>query len=142
RRKIVLAAAAGAAATSHALLAPFAPAATDTWIGGGGNGNWTTAANWNSTPPANAPPLAGDILQFGGTANLATSNDFAANTQFSGINFLSGAGAFTLGGNAVLLAGNINNASATAQAINLGLVLDGGTIGVSRSGGGVLSLSA
>src|SRR5438874_8411757 len=105
------------AATSLTSVSGWTSAATDTWIGGGGNGNWSTAGNWNSGT-GNAPPLATDILQFSGTSNLVTNNDFAANTQFNGINFLSGAGPFTLGGNAVLLAGNLDNASAAAQTVN------------------------
>ena len=122
-----------------------------TWDGGGGDGNWTTAANW----AGDIAPIAGDLLQFGGTTNLLTNNNFATNTLFGGVDFLAGAGSFTLGGNAMLLGGNINNNSVANETINFttatvtsnavsylqgGLVLDGATSNVSISGGGSLSL--
>src|SRR5215211_743884 len=93
------------AVTSAWILASTSDAAT--WDGGGGDGNWTTGANW----AGDIAPIAGDLLQFGGTTNLLTNNDFASNTLFGGIDFLAGAGSFTLGGNAMLLGGNINNNS-------------------------------
>src|SRR2546421_9391080 len=89
-----------------------ARAATDTWIGGGADANWNTLGNWNAVT-GNAPPQANDSLVFDGTANLTTSNNIAANTQFNGITFNSTAGAFTLGGNAVTLGGDINDNNTT-----------------------------
>src|SRR5215217_3426644 len=80
------------AMTSALILASTSDAAT--WDGGGGDGNWTTAANWAS----DTAPIAGDLLQFGGTTNLLTNNNFATNTLFGGVDFLAGAGNFTLGG--------------------------------------------
>ena len=143
RHRIIVATAAASAAAAALASSPLVSrAATDTWIGGGGNGNWTTAGNWNSGT-GNAPPVATDVLQFGGVTNLTTTNDFAALTQFNGINFLSGAGAFTLGGaNSVLLAGDINQQSNANQTISLPLVLDGATVNVNVTAGGSLSLGS
>ena len=141
-------------AVMAALAATSAPAlaATSTWDGGGSDGNWNTAANW----AGDTAPLASDLLQFGDTANLLTNNDFAVNTPFGGISFLAGAGSFTLGGNGILLTGDIVNNSGVAQTINFtpvnvtantnltyaagGLVLDGATSNVSVSAGGSLAL--
>jgi fibronectin-binding autotransporter adhesin len=130
-----------AAAITLALMAAAfwtgsARAATDTWIGGGADGNWMTAANWNTLP------VASDNLVFDGTTNLTTTNNFAANTQFNGITFNSTAGSFTLGGNAILLAGDINDNSTSAETISLGLVLNGGTSNVNVVSGGSLALGA
>lgn len=62
-----------------------AVAATRTWDGGGGNNNWSNAANWN------AAVAAGDDLVFPGNSVDATSlnntNDFPANTPFRSITF-------------------------------------------------------
>jgi fibronectin-binding autotransporter adhesin len=124
-----------------ALTAHRAAAATDTWIGGGADGNWLTTGNW-ATGTGNAPPVANDILTFGGTINLTTNNNFAANTQFNGITFNSGAGAFTLGGNAVTLGGDINDNSTAIEKITLGLILNGGTDNLNVASGGSLSLGA
>src|SRR5438067_4020223 len=71
-----------------------------TWDGGGGNGNWSTAANWN---PDGAPSATGNVLVFSGTTNLSTTNDSitALDTTFTNtaITFASGAGSFNLSGN-------------------------------------------
>src|SRR5215212_10554733 len=99
------------AVTGTWILASTSDAAT--WDGGGGDGNWTTAANW----AGDTAPVAGDLLQFGGTTNLLTNNNFATNTLFGGVDFLAGAGSFTLGGNAMLLGGNINNNSGANQTV-------------------------
>src|SRR2546423_3368856 len=130
KRSILIAAAALAA------MPIITHAATDTWSGGGVNGNWNNAANWDTLP------VATDVLQFAGVTNLTTNNDFTANTQFNGINFLSGAGAFTLGGNAVILGGDINQNSGANQTVTLGIVLDGATSNVNVTGGGSLSLGS
>jgi fibronectin-binding autotransporter adhesin len=112
-------------------------AATETWTGAAG-ANWNNAGNWSGT---NLPPLALDTLVFDGSSNVANTNDFAANTQFNGIAFNPTAAAFTLGGNAVLLGGDINQNSTANQTISLPLVLDLSTVNVNRAAGaGTLSL--
>jgi fibronectin-binding autotransporter adhesin len=139
-RRIVPALVAGALL----LAATSGRAATDTWTGGGGDANWLTGANWGGTAP-----IANDILNFAGLLNLITNNNFAAATQFNGITFAANAGAFTLGGNAIKLAGNVTNSSANLQTINLamaqtvGVVYDTGaaglTVGAAITGGQYLS---
>src|SRR5262245_1678573 len=86
--------------TTNSLLA-----ASDTWTGGGGTDNWSDGANWN---PA-AAPSANDLLFFGGSTRLTPNNNLTAGTIFNNIVFNSGAGAFTIGGNAIVLT-NGNNA--------------------------------
>ncbi len=92
--------------------------AANIWDGGGSDGNWSTAANWdNDTVPTS--PAA---LTFGGAANLVSSNDLSGFT-LNGVTFAGGAGAFTLGGVAAGLGGNIENNSASLQTLTLPLAL-------------------
>ena len=73
-------------------------AQTFTWDGGGGDGNWSTAANWNpDTAPTDANPW--DTFLFGGTSQLNSNNDMGGSIGGYNVNrieFLAGAGAFTL----------------------------------------------
>ncbi len=115
----------------------FVFAADKTWDGGAGNGTWTAQNNWDS----NVAPVANDSLFFGGAVQTSTNNGFAANTQFNGLTFNSGANTFTLAGNAINLGGNITNSSSNNQTINTALVLlqntgvDAGSVGNETSGG-------
>jgi len=93
----------------------------DTWTGGGADGNWQTAANWNTVP------TAGHTLTFAGTTRPSNTNNFPANTSFGGVMFNAGAGSFTLGGNAITLTGNIANNGAYPQAVNLPVALSAGS---------------
>lgn len=102
-------------ALSVALFGLTAAADTHTWTGLGANNNWTNAANWGGTAP-----VAGDSLTFDGTTRRVNTNNFTANTTFSNITFNGGAGAFTLKGNAFILAGEIVNSSASLQTFGLG----------------------
>ena len=73
------------------------------WDGGGGDDNWTTAANW----VGDVAPTAGASLTFAsGAARLTNTNDFAANTDFGSI-IIAGAG-YSISGNAIDLTGDIN----------------------------------
>ena len=90
------------------------------WSGGGANANWSTAANWGGTAMA-----ANDYVEFGAAAGVSTNNDLAAGTQFGNFTFDAGAGAFTLNGNTVNLAGDVTNNSANKETINLPLALTG-----------------
>jgi autotransporter-associated beta strand protein len=105
------------------------------WTGAGANPNhWNDSANWQGgTLPARSRPLVFD------TANTTNTNNFAANSQFKGITFNSGAAAFTLAGNAVNLTGDVINNDADTQTIGLtgGLVLDGGTRTFNAAAGNV-----
>jgi autotransporter-associated beta strand protein len=75
------------------------PSGTRVWDGGGGDNNWTTAANW----VGNVAPSAGANLVFGGNVQQTSNNNFAAGTAFRSITFTNGG--FTLTGNAVTLTG-------------------------------------
>lgn len=94
-------------------------AANKTWTGGSGfTNNWTSNFNWGGTTA-----VAGDNLFFGGTTRLSNTNDNTAGTNFIGLTFNAGAGAFTLGGNSITLGGNVTNNSSNLQTINLALIL-------------------
>src|SRR3954469_7436741 len=141
-------------ASAAAAAVGFLPGAASagTWDGGGGDANWSTAANW----AGDVAPVSPEVLNFAGTTQLTNNNDFAANTQFNGINFASGAGSFSLGGNPVLLGwdgvtpATINQDSANAQLINFGtpgvpgtagLIVDGATVNVGGTGAGSLTIN-
>ncbi len=93
-----------------------------TWTGGGGDNVWSDADNWGGTAPA-----ASSALAFAGNMRVTNTDDIAAGTQFSGIIFNAGAGAFVLGGNDLDLDGNIVNNSTTLQTVALPLTLVAGT---------------
>lgn len=97
-----------------------AQAAERTWTGGGADNYWQTAANWGGTAPE-----VDDALFFSGTSKLTSTNDLTADWSFAGITFKSGAGAFTLRGNALTLGGNLVNLSASAPTVDLPLALSG-----------------
>ena len=104
----------------------------DTWSGGGADNNWQTAANWN------ALPVAGDSLVFGGTTRLSNTNNFSANTSFRDLTFNSGAGAFTLGGNAITLTKDVVNNGTATQTVNLPVALTSGAHSLTTSAGTVV----
>ncbi len=127
------------------------------WSGGGTNANWSTAANWGGAAMA-----ANDYVEFAAAAGASANNDLAVGMQFGNVTFDAGAGAFTLNGNAVNLAGDITNNSANKETINLPLVLTGnrtlnaaagsltvagnigqtgGSYGITKIGSGTLTLS-
>jgi autotransporter-associated beta strand protein len=101
--------------TGYGLMTPIG---TDTWNGGGSGSSWSTTANWvNGSFAANAP------LVFAGTTQLTNNNNSAANTEYGGITFNAGAGAFVIGGNAINLGGDIVNNSTSVQTINTNLAM-------------------
>jgi autotransporter-associated beta strand protein len=120
--------------------------AGNTWDGGGGNGNWSTAANWD----ADTLPTFGTGITFAGAANFVTNNDLAGLTV-GGITFDPAQEAFVLDGNAITLSGGINdNSTGGQQMINLPITLSGPqtvnviedaglTIGPGVNGSGVIS---
>jgi autotransporter-associated beta strand protein len=105
------------------------------WSGGGTpDPHWSNAANW-----AAGAISPGDGVQFArptvaGTANF---NDFPAGTQFSGIVF-SGATAFNLQGNAIVLQGNVSNGSSQTQTIGLDMELNGASRTFSADSGDIV----
>ncbi len=88
-----------AMATLGAALAWCASAGAQVWTGGGGNPNWSTAANWaGGTVPASGPNTS--VTFFGGvnlSPNQDIANPFVLNSLVFGVN----AGAFTLNGHAL-----------------------------------------
>src|SRR6185369_10327211 len=92
------------------VCAPPAAAAPSTWNGQGGDNNWSTGLNWSG----GMAPTAGSLLVFAGLTRLTPFNDLPAGTAVTGLTFAPTAGAFTLGGNGVTLAGDITD-SATTQ---------------------------
>ncbi|HZZ27613.1 MAG TPA: autotransporter-associated beta strand repeat-containing protein [Pirellulales bacterium] len=107
-------------------------AATDTWVGNGGDNNFKTSQNWLS----GAAPTPGDILLFQGNARPNPNNNFAANTLFDGIIFDATATAnFTVNGNAIDLNGFITDSSQSytdTVALNL-LLLSTPTISLTNN---------
>ncbi|MES2981949.1 MAG: hypothetical protein V4727_06520 [Verrucomicrobiota bacterium] len=95
--------------------------ATNLWSyndGGGGGGKFT---NWG---PNGKLPKTGDEFEFGGTSRLTSTNDLTGISTAS-VKFLSGAGAFVLGGNALTLTGgSVTNNSTSLQTINMALGLN------------------
>jgi autotransporter-associated beta strand protein len=138
------------------LILDFTPQASQ-WSGGGHDGNWSNAANWNASTPS-----AGFTLLFAtGAAGPSTlNNDLSPLTQFNGEVFASGAPSFEQDGNAITLNGNLVNNSASTQTIAMPLtlqadctvntapgdmILNGGISGphgLSKSGPGSLTLGA
>ena len=128
---------------------------TKTWNGGGGDDNWSTALNW----VGGVAPVAGDSLIFAATTRTTPNNDYTATTSFGSITFDPTAGAFTLGGNQITLAGDLTNNGATAQTVSLAMVdnatptvncasgnititgIISGTGTLTKSGAGTLTLS-
>jgi autotransporter-associated beta strand protein len=97
------------------------PLTTSTWDGGGGNSNWSTAANW----VGDTAPSAGFDLIFPFSANTSPVNDLAAGTDFTGLNFDGGATSYTLTGNAIGISNFVRNTSLNPQTIEMPLELNG-----------------
>jgi autotransporter-associated beta strand protein len=121
----------------EALEDRLAPTAS-TWSGAASN-LWSNNGNWD------VPPASGNGLVFPtGAANLTNSNDLTAGTSFASLTF-SGSG-YSLGGNAIALAGNLDAQATGTDTVNLPISLAAATPTASadQSGttlmlGGVLS---
>ena len=129
-------------------------AASDAWVGNN-TANWNLAGNWS---PA-AIPAVGDDLTFGaaGSSGTGLNNDIAAGTIFDSITFSSGAAAYTLAANGIVLTNGFNSTSSTAvtgggvannagssvnEIISLPLTLSAGNHTISTgAGSGSLSFS-
>lgn len=114
---------AGGVAACALVLPQAAFGADRRWDGGGilnSNYNWANNSNWVG---GGISPL--DSLFFGGTKGLTNNNNTAAGTQYNGLTFNAGAGAFILGGNSIKLGGNVTNNSTATQTINLDMELVG-----------------
>jgi Ca2+-binding RTX toxin-like protein len=75
---------------------------TRTWDGGGSNNNVSNPDNW----AYDIGPAPGDDLVFAGGVRKSPTNDFSSGRDFGSITFASPG--FTLGGNAINLAGGIS----------------------------------
>jgi autotransporter-associated beta strand protein len=132
-----------------ALIAISTPAATSTWSGGGGNVNWSTAGNWDTTPTSSTST---DLI-FAGTTNTGTigtplNQDIAAPMLLNTMTFNSGAAAFFLGGSALRFQAASNtitqsssNAVSIANAINAPSTNSTFTINLAGNGTGLITLS-
>lgn len=133
------------------MLVSFASAAAYTWDGGDNTSTgWATATNWSTDI---APAATGDTLTFAGTNNLSAVNNVVTSLATTGtaITFASGAGAFTLSGNALTLGSGggggqtiISQQSANNQTISANINLSGGNGDrsiVFGAGAGSLTLS-
>lgn len=120
-----------------ALLSLFSASslvAQSVWNGGGADALWSNGDNWGGTAPVSPKEL-----HFTGVTNLAPQNDL---TDFTAtrIEFLSGAGAFSITGNAIGLSGNIVNSSTNAQSLALAMALTAGTH-IFQTSSGTLTLA-
>jgi autotransporter-associated beta strand protein len=104
---------AGLLAAVVSFVAMPAAHAQRTWLGGGGDGNWSTFGNWSSAVGNN---FAGDLV-FAGSSQTSTNNDRTGVTG-TNVTFAAGAAPFTISGNQFTLAGNLTNNSGTTQTIN------------------------
>jgi len=95
------------------------PPATATWNGLGASDNFSDAMNW----VGGQAPGAGSHLIFAGVTRLTPNNNAPIDTEFASITFTNTAGAFTIGGNRIKLAGNITNNGASAQTLNIAINL-------------------
>jgi len=124
------------------LFLPLAPAAqaADTWDGGGDDALWSNATNWVGDA---APTLPASLI-FSGSTRLAPTNDLPGATV-TNLAFATGAGAFTLGGLAVTLGGNISvNAGGSVtndQTLDLPVTLGKNVVLSSALVGGATSYS-
>jgi outer membrane autotransporter protein len=82
------------------------------WDGGGANGLWSNALNWD----ADTTPNYANPLEFGGAQQLNSQND--ATATVAGITFVAGADNFVLTGNAITLNGGITVNATNAQTVS------------------------
>ncbi|MCP5532304.1 MAG: autotransporter-associated beta strand repeat-containing protein [Akkermansiaceae bacterium] len=91
----------------------------NTWVASPASLDWSLAGNWGGFAPVNHGQLT-----FGSSSATNLNNDLTGLTV-GGIVFNSGASAFTLSGNSILLTGDIANNSTAAQTINLPMTIVG-----------------
>ncbi len=106
-------------------------ATTRTWNGGGTDFLWSDTSNWSGAV-AN-----GDNLTFAGTTKVNTPGpDNTTITSVGNISFSSGAGAFTINGNAFTTTSGatITNSSTNLQTIQNGITLGGNSTWTATSG--------
>ena len=89
-----------------------------TWSATPTSGAWSVGVNWIG----GNPPITGAALTFGATSVSSLTND-QSSLSVNGIGFSAGAPAYTIGGNALALAGDIANNASTTQTFSLPLQL-------------------
>ncbi|MEP4077290.1 beta strand repeat-containing protein [Haloferula sp.] len=109
------------ATTLDNIILTAKPLPTSTWDGDS-DGNWATTANWVD----DVLPTSSDNLIFTGIANAVTNNDLAAGIEYNGISFANTADGenFSLGGNSIILGGDILQPSAASGSITDTISLD------------------
>ncbi len=116
-------------------------AGTETW-GGNTDANWNTAGNW-TTSGGSTPPASGDSLVFGaaGSSGLSLNNNISGLTV-NNLTLNSGASAFTIGGNALTLAGILTDNAANNETFG-GIAISAGVgAAIKNLGSGTLALGA
>ncbi len=118
---------------------PVRAASTLTWDGGGGDNNWTTAANW----VGDVAPVAGDSLIFDATgvaARPTANNDLTLGTSFGSIT-ISAAG-YTITGNSLSLTTGLTADTYSTGTSTVSLIIGGaGSVTMSGTGTAILTLS-
>src|SRR5262249_26114332 len=66
------------------LLVPVASADAQTWAGGGGDNNWSTAANWSGGTPVSANTTN---VTFSGSTRLAPNQNIAGPFKLNTLTF-------------------------------------------------------
>ena len=128
---------------------PHTSAATYTWNGGGGNVNFTTAANWTGGAPTSS--AATDLI-FSGTTNIGSaavplnqniSTLFGQTVKLDSITFNTTAGAFFLGGNKIEFgstSNQITQSSASDESIVNAIAGEDATLTLNGTGTGLVTL--
>ena len=131
----------GCAVVAAALAsAPRVQAATRTWDGGGGDGLWSTAANWS----LNTLPIPGDTVIFDGTSTAAAAIDVPVTVASLQMNAGYTGTVTQAAGQAVVLtsytqsAGTFTAGASTVTVTGLSTVNAGGTF---NGGGATLNLN-
>ena len=103
-----------------------AGAETYTWSGGGApDGGWSTSSNWSSGTPVSASDS--DVV-FGTVTGASAENNIANPFQLRNLTFGAGAGAFTLSGWPLTIAGAVTNNASSPQTINNAITLGANSI--------------
>jgi hypothetical protein len=92
------------------------------WTNGSGSGAWNNAANWDGN---GSVPSAGEGVHFAGAGGGIATNNLPAGQAVGGIEFETGAGSFTLAGNALTLTGNLVSFSPNTQTVATAITLSG-----------------
>jgi autotransporter-associated beta strand protein len=96
-------------------------ATNEVWTGLGGNNNWSTSPNWNTSAPASS----GDAVTFAGSTQ--TNPNLDNNYSVTGVTFAGATASFTLttaNSSTLTLAGGVTNNSANTETINVPVTMN------------------